>query len=274
MSGMDGERLQKVLAQAGVASRRQIESWIEQGRILVNGQVAKLGVRVSAEDKIVIDGKSFQQTKATQKTRVILYHKPIGEICTRHDPDGRETIFDHLPRLKHGRWIAIGRLDINTSGLLLLTTNGELANRLMHPSSEVEREYAVRVLGEVKHETLKVLTQGVLLEDGKAKFESILDSGGDGANHWYHVVLHEGRNREVRRLWEAVGCTVSRLSRVRFGPVSLPRSIRPGKWQDLSPDLIFTLAQLVGVNIAKEQIYNEKAKLEKNKMYSNRPYKR
>lgn len=252
-----GEKLQKVLANAGFASRRVIEDWIEQGRITVNGEVATTGIRVIEQDQIVIDGKPFQFTTNLQKTRVIAYHKPVGEICSRDDPEGRKTIFAHLPPIQRGRWITIGRLDINTSGLLLLTTNGELANRLMHPSYEVEREYAVRVLGEVKAETLQVLKKGVMLEDGEASFNEIIDGGGEGANHWYHVILHEGRNREVRRLWEAVGCTVSRLSRVRFGQITLERTLKPGKWQDLPPRQIEALAKKVGIELQPEQIYQD-----------------
>jgi len=255
---MDGERLQKVLAQAGVASRRQIESLIEQGRILVNGQVAQLGVRVSPEDTILVDGKPFQQSSQLQKTRVIVYHKPVGEVCTRHDQEGRSTVFENLPRLKTARWVAVGRLDINTSGLILFTTNGELANRLMHPSSEIEREYAVRVLGTVEPQQLKQLTQGVSLDDGMARFDSIIDAGGEGANHWYHVVLREGRNREVRRLWEAVGCTVSRLMRVRYGPMQLSRALRQGRWRDLDYAELISLARLVGMELPQNKPMKKK----------------
>ncbi len=235
-----GERLQKVLARAGYGSRRQIETLIEQGRIQVNKRPAKLGDRVGPNDLIKINGKLVPKSRLRGKqARLIAYHKPIGEICTRHDPEGRPTVFEHLPRLRGGRWIAIGRLDVNTSGLLLFTTDGELANRLMHPSQQIEREYAVRVLGEVSEETLAALRQGVLLEDGPAHFDSIADAGGQGANHWYHVTLREGRNREVRRLWESQGITVSRLIRIRFGPVTLPRWLRPGKWQELDASLFF-----------------------------------
>lgn len=254
-----GEKLQKVLANAGFASRREIENWIQAGRITVNGETATTGIRVIEQDAIVIDGKPFQFPIHSQKTRVIAYHKPMGEICSRDDPEGRKTIFDQLPPIQRGRWITIGRLDINTSGLLLLTTNGELANRLMHPSYEIEREYAVRVLGEVKPQTLRELKSGVMLEDGKAHFNEIKDIGGEGANHWYHVILHEGRNREVRRLWEAVGCTVSRLSRVRFGPITLLRTLKLGKWQDLPPRQIESLAKLVGIELQPEQIYTDKS---------------
>lgn len=229
------ERIQKVLANAGYGSRREIEQWIEQGRIRVNRRIATLGDRIEPGDRIYLDGKPLTRLRTAPRRRVIAYHKPIGEICSRQDPEGRPTIFDHLPPLGNGRWISVGRLDINTVGLILLTTDGELANRLMHPSAEVEREYAVRVLGEVSPEILQKLQRGVELEDGRARFDRIVDAGGSGRNHWYHVILREGRNREVRRLWEAVGLTVSRLIRVRYGPVSLERSLRPGKWRELTP---------------------------------------
>lgn len=268
-----GDKLQKVLANAGFASRREIENWIQQGRITVNGKPAHTGIRVTEEDAVVLDGKAFQFPD-TQKTRVILYHKPVGEICSRDDPEGRETIFDHLPSIQRGRWVTVGRLDISTSGLLILTTNGDLANRLMHPSSEVEREYAVRVRGEVKTETLQQLNKGVMLEDGMANFDAIIDSGGEGANHWYHVILHEGRNREVRRLWEAVGCTVSRLTRVRYGPIGLSRELKPGKFQDLPPGQIEKLAKLVGLDLGQEQIYRDTSHTRSAKSNAGRSSKR
>ncbi|MFN2310220.1 MAG: pseudouridine synthase, partial [Gammaproteobacteria bacterium] len=192
------ERLQKVLARAGLGSRREIEGWIQAGRIQVDGVTAELGVQVSAGTAITVDGKPITLA-APEATRVIAYHKPIGEITTRSDPEGRPTVFDQLPRLQQGRWIAVGRLDISTSGLLLLTNDGELANRLMHPSRELEREYAVRVFGEIDGLILERLLEGVELDDGPAHFRSVRDAGGGGANRWYHVVLGEGRNREVRR---------------------------------------------------------------------------
>lgn len=251
-----GEKLQKVLANAGYGSRREMETWISQGRISVNGQIANLGIRVTETDEILVDGKPSHSPKHSQKTRVIIYHKPPGEICSRNDPDGRTSIFDNLPKMQRGRWISVGRLDFNTSGLLLLTTNGELANKLMHPSSEIEREYAVRVLGEVNKTTLQNLRKGVMLEDGLASFDKITDVGGEGANHWYHVILKEGRNREVRRLWEAVGCTVSRLSRVRYGMITLSRGMKQGRWNDLSPRLVEQLAKSVDINLRQEDIYS------------------
>jgi 23S rRNA pseudouridine2605 synthase len=242
------ERLHKLLASAGFGSRREIERWIEEGRVSVNGVVAKLGDSASAEDDISIDGRRLPTRQiAAPPRRVIAYYKPEGEITTRNDPEGRPTIFENLPRLTQGRWIAVGRLDINTSGLLLLTTDGELANRLMHPSHAVQREYAARVLGEVDTDVLKTLLHGVELEDGPARFESITDAGGPGANHWYHVTLSEGRNREVRRLWETQGVKVSRLIRVRYGPLTLPRRLRPGRWQDLAPEELAQLLELVGL---------------------------
>ena len=240
------EKIQKVLARAGFGSRREIETWIEQGRIKVNRQLAKLGDRIGPEDRVFLDGKPLRIQHAP-RLRVIAYHKPVGEVCTRQDPEGRPTIFERLPRIQNARWIAVGRLDINTSGLLLLTTDGELANRLMHPSSEIEREYAVRVLGEISSESLQQLQTGVMLDDGMAHFDRILDSGGEGSNHWYHVTLREGRNREVRRLWEAVGMKVSRLMRIRYANIELGRSLRPGKFRDLESDELQQLLQLVGI---------------------------
>jgi len=240
------EKIQKVLARAGYGSRREIETWIEQGRIKVNRQLAKLGDRIGPEDRVFLDGKPLRIQHAP-RLRVIAYHKPVGEVCTRQDPEGRPTIFERLPRIQNARWIAVGRLDINTSGLLLLTTDGELANRLMHPSSEIEREYAVRVLGEITPENLQQLQAGVMLDDGMDHFDRILDSGGEGSNHWYHVTLREGRNREVRRLWEAVGMKVSRLMRIRYANIELGRSLRPGKFRDLESDELQQLLQLVGI---------------------------
>jgi 23S rRNA pseudouridine2605 synthase len=229
------ERIQKVLARAGLGSRRQIEAWIREGKITVNNRPAVLGLGISGTDVIKIDGRLVSQASAVTPVRTLVYHKPAGEVTTRRDEAGRPTVFDHLPRLKHARWITVGRLDINTSGVLLVTTDGELAHRLMHPSWQIEREYAVRVLGEVDEAVLQKLQQGVMLDDGKAAFSTILDAGGAGANHWYHVVLREGRNREVRRLWESQGLQVSRLIRIRYGPAGLPRNLRAGKFQDLAP---------------------------------------
>ncbi len=228
------ERLQKVLAQAGIGSRREMEEWIAAGKISVNGVTAQVGQSVVPTDKVKIGGRLVNLRFTTTRTpRVVLYHKPEGEIVSRDDPEGRPSVFAALPRIRGGRWIAVGRLDFNTSGLLLFTTSGELANTLMHPSSELIREYAVRVLGELTLESQKLLLEGIQLEDGPASFASLQDGGGEGANHWYRVTIFEGRNREVRRMFEAVNCTVSRLIRVRYGPFSLPPQLKRGRVREL-----------------------------------------
>jgi 23S rRNA pseudouridine2605 synthase len=243
-----GEKLQKVLARAGLGSRRVIEGWIAEGRVTVDGVTANLGQRVTPEQDIRVDGQPLAAgARHGVRRRVILYNKPEGEVTTTRDPEGRPTVFDRLPPIRNARWIVVGRLDFNTQGLLLFTTDGELANRLMHPSSEIEREYAVRVLGQVDPEMLTRLHEGVPLDDGPAHFDTIVDAGGEGANHWYHVTLKEGRHREVRRLWEAVGVTVSRLIRVRFGPVTLPRILRTGRWMDLDEPATEALLKSVGL---------------------------
>lgn len=242
------ERLQKFLARVGLGSRRQIEDWIREGRITVNGVPAQLGVSVNGAEQIEIDGRRIQVRAFGQQRRVLAYYKPVGEVASRQDPEGRPTIFERLPPLRDGRWIVVGRLDLTTQGLLLLTNDGELANRLMHPSSQIEREYAVRVLGEVTPEMLKRLQEGVLLEDGLARFDEIRDVGGEGANHWYHVILREGRNREVRRLWAAQGVSVSRLTRVRFGPITLRRGLPPGHWDELDERQVAELLEAVGLH--------------------------
>ena len=229
-----GEKLQKVLARTGLGSRREMERWIESGRVTVNGRPAKLGDRVEERDRLTVDGRPLDRAPA-QETRCILYHKPTGEVCSRKDPQGRRTVFERLPKLKSGRWISIGRLDYNTSGLLLFTTDGELANTLMHPSANIEREYMVRVMGEWNEDMLQRLQDGVMLDDGVARFTDIQDGGGDGINHWFYVVIMEGRNREVRRLWESQGLTVSRLKRVRYGEVFIPSKVKQGQWVELTP---------------------------------------
>ena len=229
------ERLQKLLSQAGFGSRREMERWIEAGWVQVNGVNAKLGDSATSDDKISVKGRIIDNPlKIAYKTRILLYHKPVGEISSRHDPKHNRTVFDHLPRLKQGRWVQVGRLDINTSGLLVFTNNGELANRLMHPKYEIEREYAVRVYGQVSPDVIKALQEGVTLDDGVAKFKHIEYRGGEGSNSWYHVVLSEGRNREVRRLWQSQGVDVSRLIRIRYGQFQMPRSLARGDSHELS----------------------------------------
>lgn len=233
------EKIQKVLARAGYGSRRKIEQLIRQGQVEVNGRVATIGDRVSRKDKIYLNKQFCQRICTPIPTRVLMYHKPIEVVTTRDDPEGRQTVFADLPPITEGRWINVGRLDYNTSGLLLFTSNGELANRLMHPSFELEREYVVRVMGKVTEEMLYNMTHGIKLEDGEARFEQIVDSGmGEGLNHWFHVVVAEGRNRVVRRLWESQEVKVNRLKRVRYGPVILPKSLRPGAWLELDEEQI------------------------------------
>ncbi|QDP72677.1 pseudouridine synthase [Legionella israelensis] len=233
---MSSERLQKILSQAGFGSRREMERWIANGWIKINGVQATLGDTARPEDKITVKGKLIQNPlKYASKTRILLYHKPVGEISSRHDPKHVKTVFDHLPSLKHGRWVQVGRLDINTSGLMIFTNDGGLANKLMHPKHAFEREYAVRVHGQVDSEILKRLLESVQLDDGSARFQRIEFRGGEGTNAWYHVILTEGRNREVRRLWESQGVEVSRLIRIRFGNLSLPRSLSRRQYYELTP---------------------------------------
>ncbi len=257
-----GEKLQKVMARMGLASRREIEDWISAGRVKVNGAVASLGVRVDLHDAIAVDGKVIRREESAESVRrVIIYNKPEGEICTRDDPEGRPTVFDRLPRPKDGRWINIGRLDINTTGLLMFTTDGELANRLMHPSYQMDREYAVRVRGEVDEEMIERLKAGVMLEDGPAKFTDIkVAPGGVGFNHWYHCVVMEGRNREVRRLWESQGVVVSRLKRVRFGPVFITSDLTMGRWREMSQREVDILSEEVGLKPVALPDMKEKAR--------------
>lgn len=250
-----GERLQKVLANAGFGSRRDIEKQIAAGEVTVNGQVAKLGDRVTPEDSIRL-GKlkvgSWRLQK--QQAQVIIYNKPEGELVTREDPGGRPTVFSRLPKLVGSRWIAVGRLDLNTSGLMIFTTDGVLANKLMHPSQLIEREYAVRVNGDITNDKLEQLVNGVELEDGPARFEDIVESGGEGRNRWFHVVLMEGRNREVRRLWEAVGLKVSRLKRVRFGPLFLDSSLAIGRCRELTEEELGELLSATGAQPEKPKV--------------------
>jgi 23S rRNA pseudouridine2605 synthase len=250
------DKLQKVLANAGIGSRREMEKWIEAARISVNGKIATLGDRVEPADKIRVDGNPLSKSNDTPACRVLMYNKPEGELCSRKDPEGRATVFDRLPAIKNGRWIAVGRLDINTSGLLLFTNDGELANRLMHPKHEVEREYSVRVFGEVEDMMLKRLTKGVQLEDGEAKFTEIVKKPGDeeSQNTWYNVTLSEGRNREVRRLWESQGLQVSRLMRVRYGTLELQKRLPQGGWVELGLPDLNTLRQSVQLPVETETL--------------------
>ncbi len=228
------EKLQKVLARAGLGSRRQLEEWIRAGRVRVNGRVAAVGDRVEPKDRIAVDGKKFRRRGKRPPCRVLLYNKPDNEVCARIDRAGRPTVFDRLPPLRNSRWVAVGRLDLNTSGLLLFTNDGEFANRLMHPASGIDREYAVRVLGAATDEMLRRMREGVLVDGNLCRFSDIRHFGGEGANQWYHVVLMEGRNREVRKIWQSQGLRVSRLKRVRFGPVFIPSSVRAGRFRELA----------------------------------------
>ena len=248
-----GERIQKILAAAGWGSRRELETLIAEGQVLLNDQPAQLGDRAHPGDWLRLGLRRLQVknqglgSASTGLPRVLLYYKPEGELVTRKDPQGRRTVFASLPRLDSGRWIAVGRLDINSAGLLLFTPDGELANRLMHPSQQIEREYAVRVLGQVTDEMRNRLQQGVELEDGPAHFASVLDAGGEGANRWYQVMLREGRNREVRRLWESQGLKVSRLIRIRFGPIQLGSYPRTGQHRELDKEEVRALMKLAGL---------------------------
>lgn len=241
-----GEKLHKALANLGWGSRRKMEQWISEGRVTIDGAVARLGDRVRAGQSVRLDGKPVDLEEA-REVRVLLYHKPVREVCSRHDPEGRNTVFERLPNLKSGRWISVGRLDFNTSGVLLFTTDGALANALMHPSNAIEREYLVRVMGRVDDPMLERLKSGVELDDGPARFSDIQEGGGEGINRFFYVVLMEGRNREVRRLWESQGLTVSRLKRVRYGEVFLPSKLKKGQWLELPQrdvDVIYEMAGL------------------------------
>jgi len=241
------ERLHKVLAQAGLGSRRALEERISTGQVKVNGEVAAIGSSVKGGDRIELDGKVFVAAAQSEPARVLAYHKPEGEVTTREDPEGRPTVFDRLPPLKGARWIAVGRLDINTTGLLLLTTDGDLANALMHPSAEVKREYVCRIHGEVGEDIVKQLARGVELEDGPAKFDEIEAIGSSDSHAWFRVVLHEGRNREVRRMWEAVGLQVSRLKRTRYGAIELPRHLKRGNSDELQAEQVESLRTSLGL---------------------------
>jgi 23S rRNA pseudouridine2605 synthase len=244
--GHEPERIQKLLAQAGVASRRKVEQWISEGTISVNGAVAKLGDKITVYDEVKLRGRPVKLAgKLRVDTQVLIYHKPAGEIVSKNDPEGRPSVFKKLPKLKAGRWVSVGRLDLNTQGLLIFTNDGDLANKLMHPSQQIDREYAVRVMGQVTDDMVQALVNCVELEDGKARFEDVQESGGEGINRWFHVVVAEGRNRVVRRLWESQGCKVSRLIRVRYGNVFLPPGLPMGRSQMLDKKEIESLKLLV-----------------------------
>lgn len=242
------EKLQKVLARAGLGSRREMERVIESGAVQVNSRPARLGDRVTPEDKIFYRGQRILVNQEAPRRRVILYNKPEGEICSRSDPEGRRTVFDGLPSLQGERWVSVGRLDYNTSGLLLFTNDGELANKLMHPSSVIDREYLVRIQGEVDDEMKRQLHEGVLLEDGVARFTDIVEGAGEGRNRWFYCVVMEGRNREVRRLWESQGVKVSRLKRVRYGNIFIPSHVRVGQWTELNDKEIRDLCLTAGLD--------------------------
>lgn len=242
------EKLQKALARLGLGSRRQMEGVIAAGRVSINGNLATIGDRVTKGDEIRVDGRLIKyKSEKEKRRRVLVYYKPEGEICSANDPEGRVTVFERLPKISNDRWVMVGRLDINSTGLLLFTNDGELAHRLMHPSNEVVREYAVRVLGEVTPAMAQALTKGVMLEDGMANFDEIREGGGEGVNKWYHVRLKEGRNREVRRLFESQGLSVSRLLRTTYGSVSLPKQLRAGRFIELDRKEIHALIDLVNL---------------------------
>ncbi len=262
------EKLQKVLANNGIGSRREMEKWIEQGRISVNGKVATLGDRVELTDQLRVDGNNISRSKEKSPCRVLMYNKPEGELCSRNDPEGRATVFDRLPQITGERWIAVGRLDINTSGLLLFTNDGELANRLMHPSHEVEREYAVRIFGDVTPTILRNLSKGVKLDDGIAKFNHIhvRPTDDESVNQWFNVTLSEGRNREVRRLWESQGVQVSRLIRTRYGNLEMFKRLPQGAWIELDLENMNALRKMVQLPAETETKVHTLDKLDHTKL--------
>lgn len=254
------QRLHKLLALAGLGSRRDMEALVGSGRITINGVVATVGAGVTANDVVRLDSRPVQLPFEAELAKVLIYHKPEGEIVSQDDPEKRASVFDKLPRVKGAKWIAIGRLDINTSGLLLFTTSGELANRFMHPRYEVEREYAVRIFGELTEGQMLQLKEGIELEDGPANFDHISPQGGEGSNHWYQVILREGRNREVRRLFEAFQLPVSRLMRVRFGPINLPPRIKRGMMMELEPKEVINLLEWAGLEAPRAPLRQRTAR--------------
>jgi 23S rRNA pseudouridine2605 synthase len=251
VSDVPPQRLHKLLALTGMGSRRDMEELIASGRITINGEVAQVGAAVTPADVVRLDKRTLHLQFEAELPRVLIYHKPEGEIVSQDDPEQRASVFDKLPRVRNGRWVAIGRLDINTSGLLIFTTSGDLANHFMHPRYEVEREYAVRLMGELSEEQMAQMRVGIELEDGVAQFDVLQDKGGEGANHWYQVVLREGRNREVRRMFEAMGLMVSRLMRVRFGPVSLPSRVKRGQMLEMPPKEVAALLEWAGLAVPR-----------------------
>ena len=277
------EKLQKLLATAGLGSRRELEKWIAGGRVSVNGAVATLGDRAESDDRILVDGRAIKIV-TDDTPRVLMYSKPEGEICTASDPDGRPTVFDNLPRLSRGRWIAIGRLDINTSGLLLFTTHGELANRLMHPSYEIKREYMARIHGDVNEAMIARLTEGVVLEDGVAKFQTVKTQHTQstdersGSNRWFRVILAEGKTREVRRLWESQGVEVNRLKRISYGPIELPSIVRRSEFIELDPKQVISLFRAVDLKpprFSEKNVYRDiRERKEKKLRARGNPYKK